>query len=110
MAAVGEKWVGSSRRSNDPGVYRWHVRFIVKNRYRRTGEDVAKVIALSKLEENELNEITQVLQFSPNSDETSHIKFLELDSHLSETLKEGDWYVYNDTIIVVVFSFPQFHL
>ncbi|XP_046740184.1 sister chromatid cohesion protein DCC1 [Diprion similis] len=62
----------------------------VKEKYRRTADDVQKVITLSKLDESELTGITQVLQFSPESDETSHIKLLELDSHLLQAVKEGD--------------------
>lgn len=49
------------------------------------------MISLSKIDESELNEITQVLKFSTESDNTSHIKLLEIDNHLLETIKEGDW-------------------
>ncbi|XP_012253464.2 sister chromatid cohesion protein DCC1 [Athalia rosae] len=62
----------------------------VEEKHRRTAKDVEHAMKSSNLDESELNDIVQILRFSPDCNETSDIKFLELNPHLLESLKEND--------------------
>lgn len=55
----------------------------------RTLDDVKTMIEHAKLNVNNLTGITQTIYFSSEVDESNDFKLLELNSHLSSAIEEG---------------------
>lgn len=62
-------------------------------RYSRTTEEIHKSLELAVIKESDLQNVTQILYSAQEHDIEKHIKLLELDEHLIETIKKGDRYI-----------------
>ena len=56
------------------------------------------MIKLASLKETDLTQVTQVLYSKQPLDANSNFKILEVDKHLLEALKVGDWFVKNKNV------------
>ncbi|KAK1126333.1 hypothetical protein K0M31_004960 [Melipona bicolor] len=69
----------------------------VESSYSRTMEEVEESLKLAVIKESDLQRVTQILYSTEEPNVEEHIKLLELDDHLLETVNKGDSLTFQGT-------------